>query len=261
MRTPCVACRAGDDNYCPRGVFTYNSRYKDGEPAYGGYQQRLRVSADFAFPIPDEMTSEHAAPLLCAGATVWSPLIQYGCGAGKRVAITGLGGLGHLAVMFASKLGAEVAVISHSKNKEKDARQFGAKLFIDSSDKKQCEDNKASFDLILVTAVYDGMDWDSIIQFGAIHSTVVLLAVPEEKVAFGAFSLLLRNVALAGSCIASTQTIRNMLAFAAKNRIAPVIEQFPMSRVNDALVHVRSGKVRYRAVLLPDDAAASGAKL
>jgi len=248
LKDTCADCKSGDNNHCSKGVFTYNSKYEDGKSSYGGYADKVRVISDFALKIPDNIPSDLAAPLLCAGVTVYSPLREHGVTKGTKVAITGMGGLGHLAVQFANKMGAHVTVISHSKSKQKDATALGAHAFLDSADKKAMGVTR-QFDLILVTAAYPGIDWDNLLSLCKVRGKVVLVGAPEEDVHFAPFSILMGSKNFCGSVIGSTGTIQEMLNFCSRNDVRPVIQKLPMHQVNEGVEAVRSGTVRYRIVL------------
>jgi len=148
----CQNCKADQENYCPNSVDTYGAPYQDGTISQGGYSSHMRAHEYFTFQIPEKLDTANAAPMLCAGITVYSPLVRLGCGPGKTVGIIGLGGLGHFAVLFASALGAEVYVLSHSPHKKDDALKLGAKHFIDTSKDDWHKDHAFKFDFLLNTA-------------------------------------------------------------------------------------------------------------
>jgi len=244
----CSDCKSGDDNHCSRFVLTYNSKYEDGKLSYGGYAEKIRVSCDFAFKIPENITSELAAPLLCAGVTVYSPLKEHGVTKNTKVAITGMGGLGHLAIQFANKLGAHVTVISHSKSKQIDAAKLGAHAFLDSEDKKAMSVTK-QFDLVLVTAAYAGMDWNALLGLCRVRGKLVLVGAPEEEIHYDPFSIIFGSKNFCGSMIGSSGCIKEMFEFCSRHDVRPIVQKFPMHQVNEGLELVRNGKVRYRVVL------------
>jgi len=252
LKDTCADCKSGDNQHCSKGVFTYNGKYEDGKPSYGGYAERVRVISDFALKIPDNIPSDLAAPLMCAGVTVYSPLREHGVTKGTKVAVTGMGGLGHLAVQFANKMGAHVTVISHSKSKQKDASALGAHAFLDSGDKKAMGVSR-QFDLILVTAAYAGIDWNNLLSLCRVRGKVVLVGAPEEEVHYDPFSILMGSKNFCGSVIGSTGTIQEMLEFCARNDVRPVVQKLPMHQVNEGVEAVRSGNVRYRIVLENSD--------
>jgi len=174
---------------------------------------------------------------------------RHGVKKGTRVAVNGLGGLGHLAVQFAKAMGADVAVLSSSANKEQDAKKLGASQFVNTSDKKQVSKVAGSFDIVVVTAVYKGMEWDKLLNFVAARGHLIVLSGPEEPITLNAFPLLMKEVSVTGSIIGSPKIMREMLEFAAKHKVAPMIEKFPMAKVNEGIAHVLANTVRYRVVL------------
>jgi len=187
--------------------------------------------------------------LLCAGVTTYAPLARLGVKKGTRVAVNGLGGLGHLAVQFARAMGADVAVLSSSANKEQDAKKLGATQFINITDKKQTSKAANSFDVLVVTAVFKGMDWNKLIEFVAVRGQVIVLSGLEEPMSLNVFPLLLKEISVAGSIIGSPRAMREMLQFAAKNKVFPMIEKLPMAKVNEGIEKVLANAVRYRVVL------------
>jgi len=245
----CRECSTGDDPHCPRRVFTYNSVYSDGSRSYGGYSKGIRVSADFAFKIPDALSSPEAAPLLCAGSTVWSPLAEHKVGKGSKVAVVGLGGLGHLAVQFACKLGAEVTVFSHSVSKLDDAKKMGAVDLVSVTDEQKVKSMTSKFDLVLDVAPSNDTNWDLMLNLCRTRGTFVILAAPSTKMSVYPSTLLFKHLNFTGSLIAPPKQIQDMLNFAAANDIHPWIQVYPVEQINDALNKVRAGGARYRCVL------------
>jgi len=157
-------CKSDNENYCPNQVDTYNANYPNGDKAWGGYSSHIRAHERFVFPIPDSIPSNIVAPMFCAGLTVYSPMVRHGCGPGKKVAVVGIGGLGHFALMFGKAMGAEMSAITHSPSKAADAKkvnpgyrtvfvdlQMGATQVIDSSKKDFAKDHALEFDLIIST--------------------------------------------------------------------------------------------------------------
>jgi alcohol dehydrogenase (NADP+) len=248
LESSCKNCSKGCDNLCSRKVFTYNSKYPDGFISKGGYADAIRVKEDYAFLIPESIESALAAPLLCAGVTVYSPLVDHGK-KGDRVLVVGLGGLGHLAVAFGAAMGMEVSVLSHSPNKKDDAIKMGAKHFIDSHDKKAMADTTHAFDLVIVTQNAD-LDLTNLVNMVDTKGKLCLLAAPETPVKFSPFALFMNEASIVGSLIGSKSKISSMLEFAAKHKVVPWIEKFDMKNVNDAWAVVHSNKIRYRAVLV-----------
>jgi D-arabinose 1-dehydrogenase-like Zn-dependent alcohol dehydrogenase len=238
-----------DDPHCPKHVFTYDGKYEDGHTSYGGYSEAVRVFEDFAIKIPDALPSDVAAPLLCAGATVWQPLVDHNVKWGTKVAVVGLGGLGHLAVMFAAKMGADVTVVTTTAGKADDSKRMGAKNVLVRTDKKAMADAAHTMDVVIITTNQEGQDYNELLSLCRTRGTAVLCAAPNDGIKFHPFSIIMMNAKLCGSLIASTGQIRAMLDFAAKNNVHPIIEKMPMKDVNVGVQKVRDGKVRYRVVL------------
>jgi len=246
----CKACKSKNEQLCADRLFTYNSAYIDGEITRGGYAEAVRLEQQFVFHIPKDLPSEYVGPLMCAGATVYSPLADHGK-KGAKCLVIGVGGLGHLAIQFAAKMGMEVGVLSHSANKKDECLKLGATEFIKDDDKKALSKNYQAWDLLIVTQNFN-LNIDALVNLTAIKGKIVLLAAPEESVKFNVFSLFSNECSIVGSLIASPTKINDMLALAAKEKIRPIIELFKMSKVNDAIEKVRKGTIRYRAVLEAD---------
>jgi len=249
----CYECKEKWENHCSKKlIWTYNSKYPDGQVSQGGYADRVRCQSDFVFKLPESISSAEAAPLMCAGVTVFAPLARSLTRPGMKVGIIGIGGLGHLGVMFASKLQegkCEVVAISHNAKKKDDALKMGAKSFLDTSDADQLKAAFRTFDYVLCTANGKAQDyntWLSIIKLGGTFCTVGL---PEEPMPVYAFSLIGAQVNFTASGIGSIKEIQEMLAFADKHNVRPIIERMPMEKANDGIQRVRDGKVRYRVVL------------
>ncbi|CAM5686918.1 NAD(P)-dependent alcohol dehydrogenase [Streptomyces aurantiogriseus] len=245
----CSACRAGDEQYCARGhTATYNSRDRYGEPTQGGYSTHIVVDERYVVRIPDALELDRAAPLLCAGVTVHAPLVRRGAGAGTRVAVLGLGGLGHLAVQLAHAMGAEVTVLSRSPHKRDDALRLGAKAFATTSDPSVLGDLAGSFDLLLNT-VSAGVDLDACLRLLAVDGTFVGLGVPDGPSAFGFFSLMLGRRSIEGSLFGSVAETQRTLDFCARTGVAAEIETVTADRINEAFDRLARGDVRYRFVI------------
>ena len=248
----CPGCQSGNENHCEVDrVDTYNGRFTDGERSQGGYAQAIRVDSSFVFKIPENISSEQAAPLLCAGATTYSPLVRYGAGPNKRVGVVGFGGLGHLAVQFAAKLGAkEVVVVSHSQGSKADmARKLGATAVIDVSNEAEARLYDSKLDIVIVAANAKGMNWDAYLRLCAFHAVFISVALPEEPIPLNAALLNQKQVSFAGSLIGSLSEIKEMLTFCSQHDVRPMVELLPMSEVNEGIRRVREGDVKYRVVL------------
>jgi len=246
----CDACTKGLDQFCLKGAaFTYNSTERDGvTPTYGGYSERIVVKEDYALHIPANLPLDAAAPLLCAGITLYSPLRHWNAGPGKKVAIVGLGGLGHMGVKLAHAMGAEVTVLSQSLRKEADGKRLGADHFYATSDPKTFERLAGSFDLIINT-VSAKMDWSALLSLLRIDGTMVLVGIPEQDVPLDAGALVHGRKSLAGSMIGGIAETQEMLDFCGERNITSDIELIGFDNVNEAYDRVVSSDVRYRFVL------------
>ncbi|KAJ3165491.1 hypothetical protein HK101_000202 [Irineochytrium annulatum] len=246
----CDACRMGEDNLCPRSVGTYNSKYADGQQSQGGYADFVRVSSRFAFKLPESLSSSDAAPLLCAGVTVYAPLRRFGCGPGMKVGVAGIGGLGHLACQFASKMGAHVVGVSTTAAKEGDATKLGCAGFVALADKVGVKKVRGTLDLIIVTAV-DGRtgSLDQLLSLLTNNGKMVVVGAPEVALKMQPFSLIMRQRGVYGSSIGSRRDVEEMLEFAAMYRVVPWVEKMKMKDCNEAVEKVRKGTPRFRVVL------------
>ncbi|KAJ3370679.1 hypothetical protein GGF31_003993 [Allomyces arbusculus] len=245
----CKQCKTGHDNVCNSATFTYNATHPEGHMAYGGYAEAVRVPAEYAFKLPEALPSDVAAPLLCAGITVFAPLKRY-WKPNARVGVVGIGGLGHLAIQFAAALGAtETVALSTSDRKRKDAERLGASKFVIV---KSAEDFKAhanSLDLIICTASSVLMDYDQYLSLLDVNGTFVVVGLPEDSVKINFSSLIMKQRTIAGSLIGGRADIEEMLEFAAKKKVHPWIEKVPMKDVNKAIARLRKNDVSYRFVL------------
>ncbi|ETL85866.1 hypothetical protein L917_14651 [Phytophthora nicotianae] len=245
----CRDCAAGQDAYCNDIVFTYNAKYKDGTPTYGGYAEYIRLDSDFAFKIPDNIPSAEAAPLLCAGVTVFGPLNRENIKEGDRVGVIGIGGLGHLAIQFIRALGATPVAFSRSASKEKEVRGLGAEEFYDLSNPEHQKKAAESVDMLLLTADAPGMPYNLYLGLIRKRGTLVQLSVPNGEAKFLPFFVVGRGIKWMGSFIGSLQDVKDMLKVASEKNVRPVIQKLPMSKVNEGLNMVRQGRARYRVVL------------
>lgn len=246
----CASCKEGLENYCEKGPsFTYNSFERDGKtPTQGGYSTQIVIDETYALRIPDNLPLDQAAPLLCAGITTYSPLRHWKAGPGKRVAVIGMGGLGHMAIQFGKALGAEVVCISQSLRKKDDGLRFGAEEFYASSDPATFEKLANSFDLILNTVSAD-MDWNQYLALLKRDGAMVQLGVPPQAPPVHAFPLIGKRRSLAGSMIGGLAETQEMLDFCGKHRILPEIEKIPIQDINAAYERVIKGDVCYRFVI------------
>lgn len=255
--TPCEECASDNEPYCRKHFAgTYNSVFMNGGKSYGGYALYNRSPAHFAIKIPDELSSAAAAPMLCAGVTVYSPLKHHGCGPGKKVGIIGVGGLGHFGVLFAKALGAdEVVAISRKADKREDALKMGASQYVSTvEDTEWMAGNKRSLDMIVCTVSSSKMPIHDYVSLLKVDGTLVQVGAPEDgALELPAFALIMNRVKLAGSLIGSPATIREMFELAAAKKLQPWIEERPMSEANQAVKDMEAGDARYRYVLVNDN--------
>ncbi len=246
----CSSCREGLQQYCEPGAnFTYNGLEKDGKtPTYGGYSTEIVVDENYTLKIPSNLPLDATAPLLCAGITLYSPLRHWKAGPGKKVAILGLGGLGHMGVKLAHALGAEVTVLSHSMKKEADSKRLGADHYYSTSDAETFTKLSRSFDLILNT-VSASLDWDQYVNLLKRDGALVLLGIPDQQVPLSAFPLVGGRRSIAGSLIGGIPETQEMLDFCGKHGITSDIELIPMQKINEAYERVIRSDVRYRFVI------------
>lgn len=245
----CEPCEHDLEQYCQNGsVGTYNARDKDGSITQGGYSDHIVVDQGFVLHLPDNLPLDATAPLLCAGITLYSPLKHWNAGPGKKVAIIGLGGLGHMGVKIAHALGAEVTVLSQTLSKQADGKRLGADHFYATSDPKTFETLYGQFDLIINTVSMD-LDWNAYLNLLKLDGTMVLLGVPEKQVPMGAFSLIMGRRSLAGSLIGGIAETQEMLDFCGKHNITSDIELIDIQQVNEAYERVVKSDVRYRFVI------------
>lgn len=245
----CAECKAGLEQYCTvHGVYTYNGREHDGTPTYGGYSEMIVVDENYVLRIPENLALDAAAPLLCAGITLYSPLRHWNAGPGKSVAIVGMGGLGHMGVKLAHAMGAEVTVLSQSLKKQADGKRLGADHFYATSDPETFTKLKGSFDLIINT-VSSEMDWNEYLKLLRVDGTMVIVGIPEKKIPVGAFPLASGRRSLAGSAIGGIRETQEMLDFCGKHNLAADIEVVPIQKVNEAYARVQKSDVRYRFVI------------
>jgi len=252
----CAQCQRDLEQYCPSSVPTYNGRERDGTPTMGGYSNHIVVDQHFVLRIPDSLPLDAAAPLLCAGITLYSPLRHWGAGPGKKVAIVGLGGLGHMGVKLSHAMGAETTVLSHSGKKRNDGLRMGADHFYATSDPTTFTALRGAFDLVINTVSAE-LDWNAYLGLLAVDGTMVVVGAPEKPAPIAAFSLIGGRRSLAGSSIGGIKETQEMLDFCGEHGITPDIEHAEIARVNEAWERVMRSDVRYRFVIdmasLPQD--------
>ncbi|MFS0735019.1 NAD(P)-dependent alcohol dehydrogenase [Microbacterium sp. 1P10UB] len=245
----CENCKAGMENYCLKGnVGTYAGKDKDGTITQGGYAEKIVVVEDFVLRVPESIPYEAAAPLLCAGITTYSPLAHWKVGPGSRVAVVGLGGLGHMAVKIAHAMGAEVTVLSQTLSKKEDGLKMGADHYYATSDPETLKNLRNSFDLI-VNTVSAPLDLDAYLRTLALDGTMVNVGAPPEALPLHVFTLFANRRTFAGSSIGSIGETQEMLDFCAEHGIAPEIELIDASQINEAYERVLKSDVRYRFVI------------
>ncbi|MDX6285621.1 MAG: alcohol dehydrogenase [Frankiales bacterium] len=245
----CVNCRNGDEQYCLNGMVpTYAGVDRDGTTTQGGYSTHVVVDADFVLSVPDGIDAAAAAPLLCAGITTYSPLRRWGAGPGKKVAVVGLGGLGHMAVKLAHAMGAEVTVLSQSLKKQEDAQRLGADHYYATGDPDTFEVLANTFDLIINT-VSASIDVDAHLRLLAVDGTLVNVGAPPEPMSLNVASLISGRRNYAGSMIGGIRETQEMLNFCAEHGLGSEIELIPAERINDAYERVLASDVRYRFVI------------
>jgi uncharacterized zinc-type alcohol dehydrogenase-like protein len=240
----CPQCMGGNHNLCPTVESTIIGRP-------GGFADRVRCQAAWAVPLPEKLEAAKAGPLFCAGITVFNPMTQFGVKPTDRVGVIGIGGLGHLALQFLNKWGCEVYAFTSSDSKKDEALKLGAHATINSRDPEQLKKVAGSLDFVIST-VNVSLEWglylNTLTPKGRLHFVGVALS----PLAVMPVELLGGQKSISGSPLGSPATVSKMLEFCARHQIAPVTETFPMSRVNEALEHLRAGQARYRIVLVND---------
>lgn len=245
----CDACSKGLEQYCNNVLTTYNGIEKDGKtPTQGGYSNKIIVDEIYVLRMPDNLRPERAAPLLCAGITLYSPLMKWKAGPGKKVAIIGLGGLGHIGVKIAHALGSEVTVLSHSLKKQQDAKKMGADNFYATSDPKTFEKLEGYFDIMINTVSTD-INLNQYLNLLKLDGTMVVVGVPEKDTQINAYSLISARRNLAGSLIGGISETQEMLNFCSKHNNTCDIELIPIQKVNEAYERILNSDVRYRFVI------------
>ena len=245
----CENCRAGEEQYCLKGnVGTYNAVGKDGKWTDGGYSTHIVVDQDFVLRIPDGIDLDEAAPLLCAGITLYSPLKHWGAGPGKKVAIVGMGGLGHMGVKIAAALGADVTVLSSSLSKKDDGLRFGAHHYYATKDESTFEKLAGSFDLI-VNTVSAHLPMGKYLSLLRLNGTLVNVGAPAEPLEVPAFALIPMRRSWAGSMIGGIRETQEMLDFCAQHGIGAEVERISGEQIDTAWDRVVDSDVRYRFVI------------
>ncbi|HEX7766592.1 MAG TPA: NAD(P)-dependent alcohol dehydrogenase [Nitrospira sp.] len=245
----CAACREGQEQYCEVGMLlTYSGRDKAGQVTQGGYSTQIVVDAQYALRIPDALSPAGAAPLLCAGITTYSPLRHWGVGKYHKLAVVGLGGLGHMAVKIARALGTEVTVLSTSEKKQQDAMRLGATHFELTSQPGTLAKLQRHFDFIIDT-VSAPHDYNALVQLLKTDGTLILVGAPEKPTPLEPFPLIMHRRRIAGSVIGGIRETQEMLNFCAEHKIESDVEVIPIQQVNEAYERVLKGDVRFRFVI------------
>ena len=240
----CHECLSGDQHLCAKATPTILGHQ-------GGFAERVRAHWAWAIPLPEGLDQSSAGPLLCGGVTVFAPLATFDVRPTDHVGIVGIGGLGHMAVKFAHAWGCEVTAFTSSESKFDEARGFGAHQVISSRDKSALGKAAGSLNLLLVTA-NASLDWPAMLKTLKPKGRMHVVGAVVEPMSIPVFSLLPGQKSVSSSPTGSPTTISSMLEFSARHKIAPQVEYFAMSQVNEALERLASGKARYRIVLKAD---------
>lgn len=253
----CHDCHSDNEQYCPKSVGTYNSKYADGSVSYGGYASHARVHEHFVFKIPDSLASSTVAPMLCAGITVYSPLVRNGAGPGKKVGIIGIGGLGHFAIQFAKALGAEVYVFSRTNSKKEDALKLGADHYIATSEPDAFTANARKLNLIIATAnSAKGYDFGGYLSTLVVGGQYVAVGLPADGKFEVTTRTFMRNAcSMSSSLLGSRKEILEMLQLASEKDIKAWVEEVPINKENakKALTRAANSDVRYRFTFVDYD--------
>jgi alcohol/geraniol dehydrogenase (NADP+) len=237
----CPSCRSGDNNLCAEAESTIVAHH-------GGFADKVRAEAASVIPIPEGMDLVAAGPLLCGGITVFNPIVQYGVKPTDKVAVIGIGGLGHIALQFLNAWGCEVTAFTSSDSKRKEALTLGAHKTLNSRDPAEIKGAAGSFDFVIST-VNVKLDWNAYVNTLKPKGRLHFVGATLEPLDLGVFPLIMGQRSVSGSPTGSPATIEQMLAFAKLHDIKPQVESYPMSKVNEALAHLESGHARYRIVL------------
>ena len=245
----CPNCQAGLEQYCDTGMIgTYNALDKEGKPTYGGYSTQIVVDEQYTLKVPTNLPLSGVAPLLCAGITTYSPLRYVGVKKGHKVAVLGLGGLGHMAVKFAVAFGAEVTMLSSSPSKKADAERLGAHHFALTSDKQTMQQLANSFDFILNT-VSAPHDYNTYLPLLRTNGTMIVVGVPPTPSQVPAFNLIANRRSIIGSLIGGIKETQEMLDFCGEHNIVSDVEVIDIDYINEAYERVLKSDVRYRFVI------------
>lgn len=246
----CASCAHGEEQYCTKGMTATYNAFERGTrtPTYGGYSTRIVVDHNYVLRIPEAIPLDRAAPLLCAGITTYSPLRHFGVKAGDKVAVVGLGGLGHMGVKIARAMGAHVTVLSTSPGKRANALALGADAFVVTTEKGSLGNLRGAFDFILDT-VSAAHDYNALLDLLRRDGTMILVGIPDAPVPLAAGALVMGRRRLVGSLIGGIRETQEMLDFCAEHGVASDIELIPIERINEAYERTVKGDVRYRFVI------------
>lgn len=237
----CEPCHSGDHNLCATAQPTIIGHH-------GGFADKVRAEANSVVPIPEGIELESAGPLFCGGVTVFNPLVQYDIQPTDRVAVIGIGGLGHMALQFLNAWGCEVTAFTSSEEKKQEALELGAHHTLNSRDPKAIEAAAGRFDL-LISTVNVKLDWNLYLGTLKPRGRLHFVGATLDPIDINVFSLILAQRTISGSPVGSPGTIAKMLEFAQRHDIKPVIEKFSFDKINEALDRLRSGQAHYRIVL------------
>ena len=240
----CNPCFDGETHLCENGKATIMGNH-------GGFASHIKTHWHWTVPIPAGVSAADAGPLLCAGITVFAPLLHYGISPTSTVGVFGIGGLGHLALQFLKAWGARTVAFSSSAKKADEIRGFGADTILPSTDDTAWDAWKGKFDLILITS-FNGLNWEKVTSLLAPNGRLHIVGLVGEPVSLGVASLIMGQKQVSGSPVGSRSALGKMLQFAERHKISPLTEHFPMSKVNEAIAHLRSGHAHYRLVLDAD---------
>ncbi|CCD23000.1 NAD(P)-dependent alcohol dehydrogenase NDAI_0A08470 [Naumovozyma dairenensis CBS 421] len=253
----CERCKSNNEPYCPSFVTTYGQSYKDGYSSKGGYADYIRVHEHFAVPIPENIPSHLAAPLMCGGITVFSPLLRNGCGPGKKVGIVGIGGIGHMGLIFAKAMGAEVYAISRTSAKKEDAMKLGADHFIATKEEPDWGTKYFdTFDLIVVCAnSLTDVDFNVVPKAMKVGGNIVSICVPEQNEVLNLKPFGLLGVSISNSALGGVKEIKELLDLVSKNNLKIWVETLPIGEegVKQAFERMDKGDVKYRFTLTDYD--------
>jgi uncharacterized zinc-type alcohol dehydrogenase-like protein len=245
----CEYCEDGLEQYCKGAVYTYAVYEKDGKTiAQGGYSNKIVVDQRFVVKVSDKLSPAHAAPLLCAGITTYSPLRKWKVGKGHKIAIVGLGGLGHMAVKFAVSFGAEVTVLSTSPGKKEDALKLGAHYFVVTTDEEQVKAVAGTFNFILDT-LSASHDYNMYVGMLKVDGTIICVGLPPDPITVPAFNIVFTRKCIAGSLIGGLPETQEMLDYCAEHNITSDVEIIPVQKVQEAYGRMLKSDVKYRFVI------------